>query len=950
MKKNKLLLMIGEGLGNIVQTLFLISNLEKYFNCKVDIFITKQNFSVIDIFDRSRRNVFLSLNRFDSRQYFGKIETLWGNLGSLNQRDKSILAAIPTLNKRNLISDFKDYPDQISEFRMNYKILLDLGMKEEEIDLSCQEFIDYFNSTLTDLGSFDVVLANTAKDFSSFWGTKRWDQWEELAKLLNQNKYKICSIGNNQEYIKGTVDKTDYSLLQTIHVILKSKLVVTNESGIFHLANLLKKKNLVLWTFTSLEKNYDSLFHRYTTILKKECIKRQRCQFDGLFKKCQKECRNIPVEDVVDQTERIFAERRTLICLQTFNGVERLEKSLASLTETKNKSDFDVFLLDDGSVRLEMIAEIAKKFSLKFFESRKKRSTCIGEVKTDLLQRVLKLKDKYQYFYFTDDDYEYTDGWLDRSIDLLNKEQDYGVVTAFCHPKDYQNYKSTEKGSIYFPKSTIGGSILIRSEDALKIYQEKKDFLKSLKGLWDFNFTKAIFQFGKKVVSFTYSLVQHNPWEIEGYFHRPSIKGLNYNKSKKEIIVSIVLLCHNQLDMTKKAIRSIQDNSIIPYELIVVNNDSDEEQFDSIKDSLRESDLLISTRSNLSFSAANNLGARLAKGKYLLFLNNDIEVRTKNWLKLMIDEFKRDSKTGIVGPLISENRVDESKGKFVWVGDTNNTQAKWSYVNGYCLMIRKELFQKLSGFDEKFVPIYCEDSDLSFRVKKRGFTIKRARVKVLHLKNKTVNKTFKQRDLIIAKNATYLYQKHIRDHFSQYWDILLKNNIYIFTCREDLEFLLKLVNQLPNQSTILEIGTAQCGTTIPMALIKPTSVIISIDAYKQHRHVDFKAFHTNLRRINKLNLENIILLYGYSKDFVNDINRPLDLLWVDGDHQYNSVKLDITLWGQDKLKKGGIICGHDYDHASGGVQKAVNELVHPPIFTHFELSPNGHIWYATKLL
>jgi len=168
------------------------------------------------------------------------------------------------------------------------------------------------------------------------------------------------------------------------------------------------------------------------------------------------------------------------------------------------------------------------------------------------------------------------------------------------------------------------------------------------------------------------------------------------------------------------------------YEIIVVNNDK------ALKASLPKEIRLINSEKNIGFGAACNLGAKDAQGEILCFLNPDTEIISENIGGLM-QEFNNAS-IGIIGPKLVDEKNNTQEwiaGKEITVWSTllNNFGYKrdkkiWesavpvecAWVTGAAMFIRKDAFQKLGGFDEKFF-MYFEDIDLCRRARHLGHKV-----------------------------------------------------------------------------------------------------------------------------------------------------------------------------------------------------------------------------------
>jgi hypothetical protein len=131
------------------------------------------------------------------------------------------------------------------------------------------------------------------------------------------------------------------------------------------------------------------------------------------------------------------------------------------------------------------------------------------------------------------------------------------------------------------------------------------------------------------------------------------------------------------------------------------------------------------------------MGAAAARGRYLLFLNNDTLV-TPGWLSALVGTMDARSDCGIVGGklLYSDGVLQEAGGVIrqdcsAWIVGRFDNAAKpehnyvreVDYCSGAVLLVRKELFERIGGFDRRFAPAYWEDTDLCFAVRKAGYRV-----------------------------------------------------------------------------------------------------------------------------------------------------------------------------------------------------------------------------------
>lgn len=211
-------------------------------------------------------------------------------------------------------------------------------------------------------------------------------------------------------------------------------------------------------------------------------------------------------------------------------------------------------------------------------------------------------------------------------------------------------------------------------------------------------------------------------------------------------MLSIIIVNWNSLDYLCECLRSIFCGApISPFEVIVVDNHSSEDpsiqilaKFPAVK--------VIRTATNLGFSAANNLGFRHSSGKYLLFLNPDTVI-LDSALSTLLSVFTQLPDAGILGcMLLNRNKTVQTScvQRFPTILnqllDFEFLQSRWprspiwgitpliarsphpapvEVISGACLLIARDVFQQLGGFNETYF-MYAEDVDLCYRARAIG--------------------------------------------------------------------------------------------------------------------------------------------------------------------------------------------------------------------------------------
>jgi GT2 family glycosyltransferase/glycosyltransferase involved in cell wall biosynthesis len=204
----------------------------------------------------------------------------------------------------------------------------------------------------------------------------------------------------------------------------------------------------------------------------------------------------------------------------------------------------------------------------------------------------------------------------------------------------------------------------------------------------------------------------------------------------EEVEISIIIPVSNQFRFTQACLASLQEQQGTErFEVIVVDDYSTDGTAEIV--SRIPGVVYLRNETNSGFIASCNRGAEKARGKYLVFLNNDTLVRT-GWLMALFDTFAEELQAGIVGSklIYPDGRLQEAGG-IIWrdasgwnYGKSDDPgKPEYNYLRevDYCsaaaLMIPKELFYSVGGFDSRYAPAYYEDTDLSFKVRRAGYKV-----------------------------------------------------------------------------------------------------------------------------------------------------------------------------------------------------------------------------------
>lgn len=215
--------------------------------------------------------------------------------------------------------------------------------------------------------------------------------------------------------------------------------------------------------------------------------------------------------------------------------------------------------------------------------------------------------------------------------------------------------------------------------------------------------------------------------------------------------VSCIIVNWNLKYLPRLCIEALKRSKTdFPFEIIVVDNDSHDESLEYLEQMHKKGDItLVHSGSNLGYGKANNLGARYAKGKYVFILNPDVSVELDTLQKL-VDYAEKHHEIGILAPQLFffNGQIQDSCRRFMRPTDLiikrtglkkigflrrkvgqylmedydHKTTREVDLVTGACLVLPKEVFEKVHGFDDRYF-LFMEDADLCRKVWGAGFKV-----------------------------------------------------------------------------------------------------------------------------------------------------------------------------------------------------------------------------------
>lgn len=202
------------------------------------------------------------------------------------------------------------------------------------------------------------------------------------------------------------------------------------------------------------------------------------------------------------------------------------------------------------------------------------------------------------------------------------------------------------------------------------------------------------------------------------------------------ITLSIIIAAYGKLEYTLRCLQSIQEHApSCTFEVIVIEDASGE--LDAEQVAAVNGVRFIRNETNLGYLRSCNKAVKAARGEFICLLNNDTAV-TANALDALLDLHRRRSDAGIVGSkLIYPNGCLQEAGGVLWNDGWALNYGRFDdpehylyeyvrpvdYVSGASMLMRKELWDRLGGYDEHYCPAYGEDTDLAVRVRQVGLQV-----------------------------------------------------------------------------------------------------------------------------------------------------------------------------------------------------------------------------------
>jgi len=202
--------------------------------------------------------------------------------------------------------------------------------------------------------------------------------------------------------------------------------------------------------------------------------------------------------------------------------------------------------------------------------------------------------------------------------------------------------------------------------------------------------------------------------------------------------VSIVIVNFNGRKLLRQCLLTLLDTDYPNYEVVVVDNGSTDGTLAEMDSSFGSDSRLtfVKNRENVGHAEGCNIGARMTSGRYIVFLDSDIEFDSKGWLWELVNVMENDNSVGLAQAkiLLSEDKrcldyvcvAVDALGTWAATYGSKEDRFKEAFeilaASSGCCIVRREVFDQVGGFDANYF-IYDDDTDLSLRARLLGFQV-----------------------------------------------------------------------------------------------------------------------------------------------------------------------------------------------------------------------------------
>ncbi len=233
-------------------------------------------------------------------------------------------------------------------------------------------------------------------------------------------------------------------------------------------------------------------------------------------------------------------------------------------------------------------------------------------------------------------------------------------------------------------------------------------------------------------------------------------------------ICDIIVLTWNKVEVTKNFVESLLRSTKLPVRVLFIDNASSDGTPDYLRSLKGTSNChfeIIFNKENLGFIKGVNQGLAKTTAPFICLANNDLTF-TPGWLEDILDLFKDRPDIGLLNPNSNNLGVKPKEDRSI---DDFSVELKTNFSGrfieltdciGFCMVLRRDVLEKVGGLSEEFLPMFFEDTDFSRRVKRSGYRVGMAQASyVWHDEHTSIDQLGKEKQEIFEKSRKTFLKK-----------------------------------------------------------------------------------------------------------------------------------------------------------------------------------------------
>lgn len=313
---------------------------------------------------------------------------------------------------------------------------------------------------------------------------------------------------------------------------------------------------------------------------------------------------------------------------------------------------------------------------------------------------------------------------------------------------------------------------------------------------------------------------------------------------KDEPVVSVIIICLNNFDLTIQTLTSLRASTTLPLQVIVVDNAStdDVRYLDVFVEGLE----IIRNETNVGFLEACNQALIRVRGKTTLFLNNDVTLGIRS-IDIALSRIFSEASIGAVGgKIVRSHGLLQEAGCIIWNDGTTlgygrddepdrpeyNFVREVDYCSGAFLLVKTDLLRELDGFSSDYAPAYYEETDLCVRIQTAGYSVVYdPSVVINHIEYGSQKNPAKA--ISLMKRNEKIFKRRNADYISGKYTPCVQNILLARSSKKDRKKILFIEDYIPHRR--LGAGFVRANDIVhALSELEVSVSVLPINGYRDH--------------------------------------------------------------------------------------------------------------------